>query len=451
MLAKDSFISLIKNVLAKLKKFLSKTFFILRGWALYLISVIFILIVFTPYLFSSFRFLNINDDSARYMLSALVQSEAAILAIVVSLSLVAIQHAASSYSPRVIDVFKDLHKNPGLWILTGIYLLSIIYSLGVLMLIDSVDFAKHKVNFVNYIKFAYNLGILAFLALVPYIWNTLNLLKPSTVINMLSLEITKQNLLSATGEEKDKPDVEDPIQPIIDILRSSLMRYDYQTLREGLKAIGHQTSIIFQNNDFKENEEEKISRHIFDQISRVGKLSISRRDEDSIIEIMDYLRKNGLIAAEQKLEKATYWAVVSLEELGRASIEQNLELATWKSVHSLEEIGEVAAKIQPPNLWQVIDSIKEIGLESIRWEQYNTIYHVSSSLENIGVVVTNLKEEPDAERIILYLKLIGVSLKSKGGKTIMILESLENILKIAKQHNLVKISDLAAKSINEIS
>jgi len=50
----------------------------------------------------------IADDIARYLLSALVQSLAAIIAIVVTLTLVAVQLTASAYSPRVIDIFKKI-------------------------------------------------------------------------------------------------------------------------------------------------------------------------------------------------------------------------------------------------------------------------------------------------------------------------------------------------------
>jgi uncharacterized membrane protein len=45
------------------------------------------------------------------MLSAVVQTQAAIIAIVITLTLIAVQLTASAYSPRVIDIFK---KNPGL-------------------------------------------------------------------------------------------------------------------------------------------------------------------------------------------------------------------------------------------------------------------------------------------------------------------------------------------------
>lgn len=77
-----------------------------------------VVIAITHVVFSYFGFLHTDIDSARYMLSALIQSEAAIVALVVTLSLVAVQLAASSYSARVIEVFR---RTPDLWILMGIY------------------------------------------------------------------------------------------------------------------------------------------------------------------------------------------------------------------------------------------------------------------------------------------------------------------------------------------
>ena len=66
---------------------------------------------------------NLNPDSARYMLSALVQSEAAIFAIVVTLSLVAVQLAAASYSPRLIGLFQ---KTRYFWFFVILYIIAIV-------------------------------------------------------------------------------------------------------------------------------------------------------------------------------------------------------------------------------------------------------------------------------------------------------------------------------------
>ncbi len=86
------------------------------------------------------------------------------------------------------------------------------------------------------------------------IWNTLELLKPSTAINRLAERITKQNILSSIKGEQ-KTDEIDPILPIIDIVRSALMKYDYETASDGLRAIGDRTNLILKNELIKLDEE----------------------------------------------------------------------------------------------------------------------------------------------------------------------------------------------------
>lgn len=81
----------------------------------------------------SFLFYQIDSESAKYLLSSLVGSESAILALIITMSLIAVQLAASSYSARVIDEFK---RTPAFWILIGIYIFVIFYMITVLKLIE---------------------------------------------------------------------------------------------------------------------------------------------------------------------------------------------------------------------------------------------------------------------------------------------------------------------------
>jgi hypothetical protein len=252
---------------------------ILKNWlcgiAFYFIPFIIGYLAFSFIL--SDNVLHTDVDSARYMLSALIQSEAAIVALVVTLSLVAVQLAASSYSARVIEVFR---KAPDLWILMGIYGVAIFYGLGVLKLIEKANPAVNNLsNLEEHVAFSYNLGVFAFVALVPYIWNTLDMLKPSTVIKVLSEEITKGNILSAIKDDSLKPNEIDPIQPIIDIVRGSMMKYDYETIREGLIAIGERTKRILENKTFEKDEKENIAQHVFFHLERVEKLAVRTNGE----------------------------------------------------------------------------------------------------------------------------------------------------------------------------
>jgi uncharacterized membrane protein len=136
-----------------------------------------------------FFILETDDDSARYLLSTLVQSEAAILAIVITLSLIAIQLAASSYSSRVIEIFKNA---PDFRILIIVYIFAIIFSSGTLKLIES-DGNFPRLMLESLISISYIIGIFAFLSLVPYIQNIYELLKPTEIISRLSTRITMED------------------------------------------------------------------------------------------------------------------------------------------------------------------------------------------------------------------------------------------------------------------
>ena len=164
-----------------------------------------------------------------------------------------------------------------MWILMGIYGIAIFYGLGVLKMIENPLVGRVS-NLEWHIAFSYYLGVFAFAALVPYIWNTLNLLRPSTVINMLAERITTNKILAALKNEKTDGksyfistiDIEkDPNLPIIDIVRSALMKYDYETVRYGLRAITTRTNSIFEKEILNEEQKEKLAKLFISHLIKV--------------------------------------------------------------------------------------------------------------------------------------------------------------------------------------
>ena len=114
----------------------------------------------------------------RSLISAIIQSEAAIIAIVISLSLIAVQQTTSAYSARVIDIFKGYRRYPDFFILMLAYIVCIAVSALLLKIIKS---QSSVTPFLKYcIWLAYALFIVLLLALIPYISRTLDMFKPST-------------------------------------------------------------------------------------------------------------------------------------------------------------------------------------------------------------------------------------------------------------------------------
>jgi len=307
------------------------------GWRFFLRIVIlyflllFLFIVFCYLTFTNYNLFQTDANSARYMLSALVQSQAAIVAIVITLTLIAVQLTASSYSPRVIDIFKSPKKNPNFWILLVFYCFSIVYGLFILKLVEGAEgevvsqsaiwsLGNVSISLEFCVSFAYWLGAFTFVILFLYMWGIITLLKPDYIVGRLAVEITEKNILN----------VEDPIQPIMDIVHGSIMKYDIATTRVGLKAVTERVIEIIDSDD-----EEKILGRFCNHLQRVSRLAISREDEELTIEVVKILENFGKAAAKRELEKATSQAVKSLEVVGRAFAEKNLGDATWEVVVSL--------------------------------------------------------------------------------------------------------------------
>jgi uncharacterized membrane protein len=131
---KQLFVNIWNNVHEWWMSFESRHLWIARLFVYFTCLAVVLLICFS--LFRYFNLFHTDVTSARYMLSALVQSQAAIVAIVITLTLIAVQLTASAYSPRVIRIFRN---NPDMWILLGCYGLSIFYGFIVLKLVESAE------------------------------------------------------------------------------------------------------------------------------------------------------------------------------------------------------------------------------------------------------------------------------------------------------------------------
>jgi hypothetical protein len=254
-------------------------------------------------LFTHFNLFHTDVTSARYMLSALVQSQAAIVAIVITLTLIAVQLTASAYSPRVIDIFK---RNPDMWLLLGCY--------GV-------------------VSMAYWLGAFTFVALFPYMLDVIRLLKPESIIKRLAIEITKDKFLNKK---------EHPLQPIMDIIHGSIMKYDLETTRIGLKAVTKRVTEII-DSDIEGN----ISmRFCEEHLRQAGRLAARGMEDDELtIMVINSLEIFGVSTAEKRLKHATNKVAWVLEEVGGVAAGEGklLEKAVWQAAKSLVEVGRIAA------------------------------------------------------------------------------------------------------------
>lgn len=240
-------------------------------------------------------FNDLDSDKVVSLLGTLTQSNATILAIVISLSLVVIEFSASKYSARVVDVFI---RDPLLWGFLTIYGLSIFYPVFLTARInDYTNNSSLKVYFIT----VYALSIIAYLSLFFYIFYVFRMMKPSSIIDALSKKIDIRSLSNSSEEvdkrasriSKEEPKInriiihinekKDPVLPIIDIVRASIERYDYATARDGLGTVSNCLFSVLRQNPL---DEKRISEHVFQRIHEIWKLALKTKDSEFIFMLM---------------------------------------------------------------------------------------------------------------------------------------------------------------------
>ena len=350
-------------MLINLKTFLNEPKWMNR--VILYMSLFGILVLVLHYVFLKSELIHTDFESARYMLSALVQSEAAIVALVITLTLVVVQLASTSYSTRVIEVFT---KTTDLWILLLIYGIAIFYGL---LVIKQIDEANSQIYYLYYIErhiaLSYYLGVFAYVSLIPYTLNTLNLLSPSMIIKILSEKVEGyKNIKIKKIENYDG--YKNPIQSIVDIINCSLDKNDHETSKIGLNAMDKCMKYICTT--ISENEREKASIIFIRHFKRIGNYAIGNSIKQPTSITINILYKKGCVAIKEKQTDAVFWSIWSLgtigaeiekqeiftnlsfksvcyiNELGKHACDEQLEEATWWAIYSLEKIGQIAAKNQ---------------------------------------------------------------------------------------------------------
>ncbi|MCK4269063.1 MAG: DUF2254 domain-containing protein [Methanogenium sp.] len=397
----------------------------------------FILFVFVCVLcfliFSACGFSETNIDNARYMLSALVQGQAAIISIVITLTLVAVQMSASAYSPRVIDVMK---KNPDLWILLTIYAFLICYGLLVLKSLDVSFLNIHVGEDIIYsrnvsstpaifglssevlVYSVYVGGVFSLFALFPYMKKIISLLNPETIIKSLVNEIDESNIRGG--------DVS-PFQPVFDIIHTAIAKYDLTTTRAGLNAVERQVENIIKTDV---NLNYIISDEYCTYLKRCAIAAINNNDEEVVAVLANTAKNFGSFLAEKGLEDATSIVANELGNIGVISAEKGLEGAISKIAEALATVGlKSAEKGLEGATWDVAFALGNVGMKSAERRLEWTTGDVAFALGNVGMKSTENGLEEATGGVAFALGNVGMKSTENGLEeaTLKIAEALGNV------------------------
>lgn len=327
----------------------------------------------------SFPGFNITSESARSFVSASNQIQATILAIVISLTLLAVEMTASKYSPRVIEIFK---RNVTLWFFLCNYIVSIIIGSIILTLIDSLN-SPRSTTFGT--LFVLVLGIYLSLMLILYVFSTLDFLNAEKVV---------KNLADLIDIETISPQV-DPFQSVFDVIYGAVRINDFTTMSTGLACAEERFKELIANRPANWQDDYILFR-FFDDIKRCGFLLIEKREDKYVFEIITRLKTINEWAFKEQQILVLNRSCSAIEDVAVKACEYNLVSVVNHSLTTLKEtaksIGGIEGLTQDDEvtkkwrfiLFSFVESISNIGKASVKHDLDTSSQKAIEILDNLG-------------------------------------------------------------------
>jgi hypothetical protein len=290
---------------------------------------------------------NFSIQDYQYILSSLIQSQAAIIGIVITLSLIAIQIAASRYSMKMISIFM---KSFDFWFLSLVYIGTLLFNLYILQWKDIFQNDFHLLLKISYIS-----AFFCFSLLIPYTWNILKLTTPDSLIKNFCRRISKKSLF----DEND-----DPIQPIRRIIKDAIDDSDYPQTIKGLDLLTKSIKKII-DNEFTGNgdsigHETTSIEKVYWNIEKIADQAFNAKSQGSLLKAIESIEKIGLSATNEKISIGDL-AVNRIVSIGRLVSNESL-FGRDKSIFALHEIGKDSVRKNIPALTRAsIEGLNNIG------------------------------------------------------------------------------------------
>lgn len=367
-----------------------------KWFAIGLKLVIIIAILATAIIVSS-RFFLRDIDNARYFLSAIAQSQAAIIGLTVAFLFISIQLFSQIYSFRLIE---KIIRNIKFWIVISVFIISILLDFFLLAVLSNDELTKFSMS----LSWAFML--LSFILLIDFLWSIQKIINPKNIIRSMSEGLKKKSvgILKRICNQKKMYDYvflqlreETEISPLLDIVNVSIKRGDYNTSIIGLKEIQEFYSYLFFNlNKFNIKE---LMEHQEDFIRQ------SERERSRINEFRYNLFKE-LILQDFNNHILDVWRV-AINNNDEAVI--NTILEATKEVYSSNN-----ESLQASNLCVYDVFLKVYHRDLLEKSLLKNIDHNIKILMNLGEeIIVKLRNEEDhnvSSRLIEVLKEISSQL-----------------------------------------
>jgi hypothetical protein len=261
-----------------------------------------------------------------------------------------------------------------MYLLLGIYIISIAYSAILLQLVSGIDgIVPAHMEF--WISGAYWLTIFLGFALIPYIFYILESFSPETFTKRMSIYLTKETILQR--ERNDFLDL------IFDVMHNSIMKYDTATIRYGLNLVTMQiNNQVSEKNTLGENSE--IVKAYCAHLERCARQAIDLHDEEMLSIILDQFESIGTHCARNKFDNPTLQIITIISEVEKLIDVKDISGSLNRVRELIRSIGKISIENKfletPGRIMFCQDTIAKHAIDKITPQDKFSLY--SEILEN---------------------------------------------------------------------
>lgn len=341
-----------------------------------------------------------NADSAKSVLTTIIQSQVSIIAIVISISLVAIELSITKYGKEVFEIFK---QHPAIWLLLLSYILSIVLNTTLLLSIIRMGDEIIDDNFkVASIYYSTGLFFMLLIVLIPHFRVTMNQLHTDRIFLSLIENIRVSNL---------KPQ-DDPFQAIFSIIYSAIEKNDFQTMSEFVYGSKNKY-IEIMNADLPHRDKKYISFRFFDDLKRTTLLLLEKNEQKFVYEILLRIKDICNNALENKELISFHDGIKSIGDIGGNSLYLNYKQNAYDSLVSLKDYYDKskANTFFKSHLIIFSESLRDIGVIALSKKDFGFAGLIFLQIKEIILENVEFNEKISINAIFLYGQLVNKSVE----------------------------------------
>ncbi len=350
-------------------------------------AVLILLSIFDPFPFN-IAVEDIANARVIYVYSG-VEALAAVLAIVIALTLMAIEFAAQEYTHRIMDTYI---KSTMFWSMIAMYLITMIYNIYMVAILDM------PVN-TKFLDASILSQTLCFLMLVPYFIITTIHLRPESIISRILRTIDKEYISSIRRffhqGRMDIPSSADRMLPAIEIIERSIEKGDRATTRAALDEIHscYNKYVTLEN-------EEWAGQYFLNHLATTGRKAITEADDDSMVKVLRIL---GEIGGRNSSELAIEYIHI----LGFSALKKDYDVAVQQMIDSFQMSLSSPIKEEASN--KIFESYKELSDELFSWVNKRMIRYMVGCVSALTEMAMNRRDYSMIDRCTELLEKMGRS------------------------------------------